>query len=303
MIWGKNRNTTLAFLAVGLFVVTGTYNTIVINSESHLASSDMRFVKRLDELYGVTVPGREVAASISWQKLSPTQVSQLKVNKRFISQTVKTADAAPAAQQDVIPAAAVQEELSLSLVEVINPKLFAQGISQGAFNGNLSTNNGVIESLNVSLPNTESLSVSFSEMAGNVFEYDYGGELYSGMMYQVDQNSYMVTLTNGPLEGTRLRFQGEAPAVDSAQAQESLANNNIEPGNFGQEPQQDQVAQQDVTQEPQQIQAEQAQPEPYVHQPYNPGQYTPEQLSQNDQMMAEQGTQAQLSNSDQQQAM
>lgn len=289
MISRKNRNTTLAFLAVGLFVVTGTYNTIVINSESHLASSDMRFVKRLDELYGVTVPGREVAASISWQKLTPTQVSQLKVNKRFISQTVKTADAAPAAQQDVIPAAAVQEELSLSLVEVINPKLFAQGIPQGAFNGNLSTNNGVIEALNVSLPNTESLSVSFSEMAGNVFEYDYGGELYSGMMYQVDQNSYMVTLTNGPLEGTRLRFQGEAPAVDTAQVQESLANNNIEPGNFGQEPQQ--------------IQAEQAQPEQYVHQPYNPEQYTPEQLSQNDQMMAEQGTQAQLSNSDQQQAM
>lgn len=297
MISRKNRNTTLAFLAVGLFVVTGTYNTIVINSESHLASSDVRFVKRLDELYGVTVPGREVAASISWQKLSPTQVSQLKVNKRFISQTVKTADAAPAVQQEIIPAAAVQEELSLSLVEVINPKLFAQGIPQGAFNGNLSTNNGVIEALNVSLPNTESLSVSFSEMAGNVFEYDYGGELYSGMMYQVDQNSYMVTLTNGPLEGTRLRFQGEAQNVDTAQVQESLANSNIEPGNFGQE------TQQDLNQEPQQIQAEQAQPEQYVHQPYSPGQYTPEQLSQNDQMMAEQGTQAQLSNIDQQQAM
>lgn len=291
MIWGKNRNSTLAFLAVGLFVVTGTYNTIVINSESHLASSDVAFVKRLDELQGTIVPGREVAASISWQKLTPQQVSQIKVKKRFIEQTVKTADAAPSAPQEVIPAAAVQEELSLNLVEVINPKLFAQGIPQGQFNGNLSTNNGIIESLSVSLPNIESLSVSFSEMSGNVFEYDYGGELYSGMMYQVDQGSYMVTLTNGPLEGTRLRFQTDTPAFDTQQVQqtqESLAENNIETGNFGQYPQQEQP----------QIQAQE-----YVPQPYNPGQYTPEQLSQNDQMMAEQGMNAQLSNGDQQQAM
>jgi hypothetical protein len=298
MIWGKNRKTTLSFLAVGLFVVTGTYNTIVINSESHLASSDVKFVKRLDELYGVTVPGREVAASISWQKLTPTQISQIKVKKRFIEQAVKTADAAPSTQQEVIAAAAVQEELSLNLVEVINPKLFAQGIPQGQFNGSLSTNNGVIESLSVSLPNTESVSVSFSEMAGNVFEYDYGGELYSGMMYQVDQGSYMVTLTNGPLEGTRLRFQSDAPAVDPQQVQQALANNNIEPGNFGQDQQQDQVALQDPNQEQPQVQAQE-----YVPRPYNPEQFTPEQLSQNDQMMAEQGTQAQLSGQEPQQAM
>jgi len=38
-----------------------------------------------------------------------------------------------------------------------------------------------------------------------VFEYDINGEIYSGMMYQVDQKSYMVALTNSPLEGTRLR--------------------------------------------------------------------------------------------------
>ena len=301
MIWGKNRNSTLAFLAVGLFVVTGTYNTIVINSESHLASSDVQFVKRLDELYGVTVPGREVAASIAWQKLTPQQVSQIRVKKRFIEQSVKTADAAPSSSQEIIPAAAVQEELSLSLVEVINPKLFAQGIPQGQFNGNLSTNNGVIESLSVSLPNVESLSVSFSEMAGNVFEYDYGGELYSGMMYQVDQGSYMVTLTNGPLEGTRLRFQSDTPALDQnqvQQAEQSLADNNIETGNFGQDPQQNQVALQDQNQEEPQIQAQE-----YVPQPYNPAQYSPEQLQQKDQMMAEQGTNAQLSNDDQQQTM
>lgn len=297
MITGKNHKRTLAVLAIGVFVFTGTYNSIVINAESHLAASDVRFVKRLDELYGVTVSGREVATTVSWQKLTPTQVAHIKQRKqpRYIEQTVKTADAAPT-QQEVIPAAAVQEELSLNLVEVINPKLFAKGVPQGQFSGSLSTNNGVIESLSVSLPNTEAVSVSFSEMTGNVFEYDYGGELYSGMMYQVDQGSYMVTLTNGPLEGTRLRFQTEISPADQQQL-ESLAANNIEPGNFGQD-QPEQVQAQEVAQQenPQDAPA-------YVHQPYDPSQFTPEQLSQNDQMMAEQGTQALNNQNDQQQAM
>ena len=277
MSWGNYHKRTFAVLALGLFVVTGTYNSIVINSESHLASSDVKFVKRLDELYGVTVAGREVAASVAWQKLTPTQVAQVKIKQpAFVKQTVTTASAAPSAPQEAVPAAAVQEELSLNLVEVVNPKLFAKGVPQGQFSGNLSTNNGVIESLSVSLPDTESLSVSFSEMNGNVFEYDYGGELYSGMMYQVDQGSYMVTLTNGPLEGTRLRFQTE-PQVDYGQVQEALAENNIEPGNFGQD------------QQP--MQAQEA-PE-YVHQPYDPSRYTPEQMAANDQMMQEQASLAQ----------
>jgi hypothetical protein len=294
MSWGNYHKRTFAALALGLFVVTGTYNSIVINSESNLASSDVRFVKRLDELRGITVAGREVAASISWQKLTPNQVAQVKVIKpRFIEQSVKTASSAPSSAPESAPTAAVQEELSLNLVEVVNPKLFANGVPQGQFNGSLSTNNGVIESLSVSLPNTESLSVSFLEMSGNVFEYDYGGELYSGMMYQVDQGSYMVTLTNGPLEGTRLRFQTESQ-VDPAQVQEALAQNNIETGNFGQDQAQDQNIQQP-------IQAEEAQE--YVHQPYDPSKFTPEQMAANDQMLQEQGNQAQGATLSDQQAM
>lgn len=70
-------------------------------------------------------------------------------------------------------------------------------------------------------------------MSGNVFEYDLNGELYSGMMYQVDQNAYMVTLTNGPLEGTRLRFSSVDPVVEQQDNQVKLAENNVEIGSFG----------------------------------------------------------------------
>jgi hypothetical protein len=116
---------------------------------------------------------------------------------------------------------------------VVIPKKYAQGLGTDKFSGSLQTNNGVIESLSVSLPNGEGVSVSFSEMSGNVFEYDFGGDLYSGMMYQVDQNSYMVTLTNGPLEGTRLRFNA-TQEENMQETRDFLAeNHNVEVGNFG----------------------------------------------------------------------
>lgn len=235
MNWFKARNKSVAILAVSLFVVTGTYNAVVINSESHLASSDLKFVKRLDEVYGVTVAGRD-AASIHWQKLPGQQfVQQQVVHQRPVVQAVSVSYSAPETQSfnDAPTAAAVQEELSLNLVEVINSRKWQNGLNNTQFSGSLSTNNGTIESLNVSLPNGEGVSVSFSEMTGNVFEYDLDGEVYSGMMYQVDQSSYMVTMSNGPLEGTRLRFASDAPAEQQEQTEAQLAENNVEVGQFG----------------------------------------------------------------------
>jgi hypothetical protein len=274
------KHTKKIFLAValGLFVVTGTYNAIIINSESHLTSSDVKFVKRLDEVYGVTIAGREVAASMSWQKLSPHRIATKKMLPN-IAAVSSTSSPTAMPSEEIVPSAAVQEELELSLVEVINPKKWQQGLAATQFDGSLSTNNGVIESLSVSLPNDEGVSVSFSEMTGNVFEYDLNGELYSGMMYQVDEKSYMVTLTNGPLEGTRLRFSASAPAEEQAQAQETLAENNIEVGNFGQE----QGVEQPVT-----AQAEEV---------------SPEQLMERDQNIQQESMQVQGFNMESAQAM
>jgi hypothetical protein len=234
----SQKTKLISFVAAGLFVLTGTYNSVVINSESSIKGSEVKFVKRLDEIYGVTVAGREVAASVSWQKLKASEKVITKVPPKIYDSVKTTASAASIVSSEpeqVVPAAAVQEELSLSLVEVINPKKWQQGLPNTQFSGSLTTNNGVIEDLSVSLPNGESVSVSFSEMAGNVFEYDMNGELYSGMMYQVDQASYMVTLSNGPLEGTRLRFASEAPIMEQSQPQEALAENNYRPENYQQD--------------------------------------------------------------------
>jgi hypothetical protein len=220
MKFGYNSKQIFAGLTFGFLVMTGTYNAIVINSESTISGVDIKFAKRLDEVYGSITSKREVAAAMNWQKLSIKQAAV--VRAKSIPQAMQETKSESSASGPVSTStAAVKEDLSLNLTAVINPKKWQQGLTNTQFSGSLSTNEGVIESLSVSLPNGEGLSVSFSEMAGNVFEYDFEGELYSGMMYQDGQNSYVVSLTNGPLEGTRLTFTSEASLEDQMQVEET----------------------------------------------------------------------------------
>ena len=215
--------------AVSFLAMMGTYNAVVINSESVIKGNEVQFAKRIDELYGVVVSKREVAASLNWQKISVKQAAVYRQFKNeMASPQVSQASGDQADAPQVVSEAAVQDSLNLNLTQVMNPKKWQQGLKEDQFSGSLNTNNGVIESLSVSLPGGEGVSVSFSEMTGNVFEYDLGGELYSGMMYQESQNSYVITLTNGPLEGTRLTFTGEASVEQVQQneeAQRMLAEN------------------------------------------------------------------------------
>lgn len=218
----KNKK-FLGALALGAFFVTGFYNAIVLNSVSSLSSGT--FVKRLDEVYGITTQGREVASKVTWTKMT----------KESTTSVVTNAEKKVAQDSSVeITAAAIQEDLTLNLIEVINPSKWQQGLNTAQFNGSLTANNGVIESLNVALPDGQGMSISFTEMNGNVFEYELNGQAFSGMMYQVDANSFMVSLTNGPLEGTRMRFGGQPSLENQQQMESTLAENHqIEVGTFG----------------------------------------------------------------------
>jgi hypothetical protein len=274
----KTKRKFLAFLSLSLFTVVGTYNAVMINSESSIG--DAKFAKRLDEVYGIIKPGREVAAAMRWEKIQTTPIS-LTARKDLVLGYSLGANSVTYQNSEEVSApiiqAAVQEELNLQLVEVINPKKWQQGLKESDFNGSLNTNNGVIESLSVSLPNGEGLSVSFSEMTGNVFEYDMSGSLFSGMMYQIDQNSYMVTLTNGPLEGTRLRFTGEASMEQKIEAEEServLAEN--------------QQADQGGAEEAPVAENNDQSSEPVVQPSEGVAQMTPEQLQEQDAQFQEQ---------------
>lgn len=224
----KYGNKLVAFTLATLFVVTGTYNALVISSDSEMTENS--FVKRLDEMNGVVVKGRTLASK--WEKLTPVQNKEV---SKASSVKVVESSSKISASEEVIPAAAVEEDLTLSLVEVMNSEKWKQGISQDQFSGMLITSKGIIEELNVSLPQGEGLSVAFSGLSGNVFEYEMGGEIFTGMMYQVDQHSYMVTLTNGPLEGTKLRFSSKNQELQLEENQQFLADKNVDIGSFGSE--------------------------------------------------------------------
>lgn len=226
----KSQKKIMLFVTAGLFVLTGTYNALVINADSHISSSDTRFLKRLDEVYGVVKEGRQIAGHKSWEKLS---APRLVVKSEVVEAPSKSLDSATPVATEEAPEAGVKEDLSLSLVEVIHPTKWSNGLKTAQFSGAITTRDGIIEELEVSLPGGLGLSASFTEMSGNIFEYELNGEIQSGLMYQVNQNAYMVTLTTGPLEGARLRFSSEAPAEEQAKTQELLAENNIEVGSFG----------------------------------------------------------------------
>lgn len=243
----KNGHSWMIFAGLGLIVMTGTYNAVMINSHSSL--QDMKFVKRLDETLGVTIQGRSVAAAVNWQKVVSKKslkkiIPENEVDHSSQSETVTTIT--ESTQPDE---ATVKDDLNLMLVEVINQKKWPNGLPQNQFSGSVETNQGIIQSLAVSLPNDEGLSVSFSEMTGNVFEYDLNGETQAGMMYQVDEHSYMVALTSGPLEGTRFRFSSQEPAATQQDVQDTLAQNNVEVNTFGEMPVEEQRLEDQVSNE------------------------------------------------------
>lgn len=204
----KNKKNVI-FTALLHLITAGAYNSVVINSSSDIHGEDIKFAKRLDEINGIVTPGRKVAA-VGNLNQAPKMTTKIHLNEENPS-TKTGADAT------VHAAAEVQEELDLGLVAVDHPKKWANGLNANEFSGTLQTANGILENLSVSLPEGASISVSFAEMSGNVFEYVVNGELLSGIIYQVDQSSYMVSLSNGPLEGARLRFssrniENEAPS-------------------------------------------------------------------------------------------
>lgn len=215
----KNNNKNIAIFAFSLLAMIGTYNAVVINTGSHLTDN----TKSFNRMFGVVTEGRTPAVNTQWTKLSKIDTAVVKSASKTVTSVT----------EEAASIATIQDSLDLKLVEVINAKKWEKGVKAAEFSGSIATNGGIIESLNASLPEGMNIEIAFSEMTGNTFEYDLNGEVFTGMMYQVDQGSYMVTMTNGPLEGTRLRFAGDVPAE---QAQAYLAEtHNVEVGSFGEE--------------------------------------------------------------------
>jgi hypothetical protein len=164
--------------------------------------------KRLDEVYGRLILGRKIASvetSLSQKKSSTPEVTKpfIKVN--------------PIQLPDLIDP--ISPASPSFVMEDLNFKLSGISTLQSEFNlpieqitGQLVCKNGAIESFQANLPNGEQFSFENSEITDNVFQYQYKGETLKGMIYIVSENTYMISLSDGPWAGTRYTFEKEAPS-------------------------------------------------------------------------------------------
>lgn len=206
-------SSTCAIGILGLCV----FNSFNVNSNKFMNSKTIALSKRLDEMNGEVKFGRQAASSAGWESLANApKVVAKKVEKRIIKKKVQKQQQREVKVVKNLNKASIQESLQLEVAQVFNAKLFKNALSakDGKISGSLSANNGVIESINISLPNGQAIEINtYDEMEGNVFQYESldGGEKLSGMFYKIKEGSYMVTLTNDKnFAGTRIQF--DAPA-------------------------------------------------------------------------------------------
>jgi len=205
--------------ATSLMLGLGVYNALFINSTSFMDQKHIVFIKRIDE-----INGRLIAAQkpMKWEELAqpvqkitkPAVANKMAVVKNVASKVVKAQNAVE--QQNQVVEAVIKNDLDLSLNEFFNSAKMEKH-SAGDYSGHLVASNGMIESLEVSTPDGE-VYISQVEMRGNTFEYEADGQKQSGMIYEVAQGSYMVTLTDGPLAGTRMKFSGNVDGSEVAEA-------------------------------------------------------------------------------------
>jgi hypothetical protein len=218
----------MSLLSAGVLGLA-TYSNLSINSSDFMNDNEIKFVKRIDELNGKTV--RNVASLKPFSLFGETKETVMpkiaKVQKTILrSFTAEAAVNLPTFGRGITKVvdpncaeAVIKQELDLTLTEVYSPKKFQTALTKAQFDGSLNANNGVIDSLEARLPGNENVSMNNVKMCGNLFTYEISGEKYSGMIFTTDNKSFMVSLTEGPFDGTRFKF-------DVANATEEVVNNN-----------------------------------------------------------------------------
>ncbi|MBL7664125.1 MAG: hypothetical protein JNM93_03245 [Bacteriovoracaceae bacterium] len=200
----------LGFMALVL-LFSGVYNAIVLNSHNFMQDKEIKFVKRLDEIDGVVKKGNFVKIA-NVQTLVPQAPKKVEATFNTNPNTTMVAEAPMVAGATQ---SAITKRLDLKMTEFYNQEKFKNPLSTADFDGSIFVNEGIIESLEVTLPKGESINISYSEISGNIFQYESEGNTYSGMIYEAGTDAYMVTITNGPYQGSRMKFQSANPEVEA----------------------------------------------------------------------------------------
>ncbi|MFZ4712850.1 MAG: hypothetical protein ACOYL6_04010 [Bacteriovoracaceae bacterium] len=286
----------LSLLGVG-FLALATYSNLSINSDDFMNDNEIRFVKNMNGLTGTTV---RAVASLKPLNLFGDEHKDKKTKahpfRGFVNKMGKAITnrvAALKTDPNCAPAV-IGGELDLNLSELYSPNPKLAGVSKEKLNGSLSANNGVIDSMDVILPNGESIALNSIRMCGNLFTVEISSEKYTGMIFTTDNKSYMVSLTSTSsttsnevsLNGMRMKFEANQ-AVDETPAQD-VADVEVEqapamapvaqPGFIAPQGQPVQYNANNYDQEPQMNPAPQMVQNQFVQQPVNGEAYNNEEI-------------------------
>ena len=199
---------TFTFLLVAATAASGVYNSLEMNSKDFLGlgmKNQTQAIEFTSEEFDLEIEKK----SYQFEKSNVFAPKNLKpkfrkVDLPKVSKSVENTDTTEEAP------AYIQDDISLNLIEYYNPNKFSTilkvGDNSSPVNGVLEAANGVVEKIDITLPDGESLFVEYGEMKENRFTYTVHGEKLRGIIYKVDAKTYMVSLDEGPHAGTRMKF-------------------------------------------------------------------------------------------------
>jgi hypothetical protein len=208
-------------LCTGLLLIGAMASTYFLSSFTAEVSQEETagIVRRLDDI------GDDSEAKVVWDKVNE-EVKRLAAKPVISAPSFKSAPVAVAVKEVAAPTQSAFsdiEEVDLKLADAYNSKLYKRALRSDEFNGSLMLRDGNIETLTVNLPGDLNIDLTYAQLEGNTFVYEHQGVPGRGVVFSTGQGKeqvFMVTLTGGKFEGTRLRFNhlGPAPMGNSIDA-------------------------------------------------------------------------------------
>jgi len=197
----KIFNLSILVLATAV-LLNGFLNSSEMENKA-LATLDAQSIKRIDELNGDFQRGEKRFIEVKAPKVE-------KAPKAIVAEVKKTEvkrEVRRVIREYKLTEPAIRNDVDLQLVEYYNPNGAGKVLYQDQIEGQLVVRSGEITDLSFSLDENSQIRLDSDEFKGNSFAYYAEGERFEGQVYPISRTSYMLTLTNGPHSGVRMKFQ------------------------------------------------------------------------------------------------
>lgn len=238
----KIFNLSILVLATAV-LLNGFFNSSEMENKA-LATLDAQSIKRIDELNGDFQRGERRFIEVEAPKAEKVEeVIVVEVEKTEVKKEVKRV-----IREYKLTEPAIRNDVDLQLVEYYNPNGAGKVLYQDQIEGQLVVRSGEITDLSFSLDEDSQVRLDSDEFKGNNFSYYAEGERFEGQVYPISRTSYMLTLTNGPHSGVRMKFQDPSSIFKKPASVEFSEDDNFsddelnEDDEYGDDYQEDRVA-------------------------------------------------------------